>query len=64
MQGPSRGGTVIYLDIADGVAKALERASKAGGKIVQDRQDLGPHGESALIEDRDGNLIGLHTARA
>jgi uncharacterized protein len=64
MQGPSRGGTVIYLDIADGVQKAIERASKAGGKVVQERQDLGQHGECALIEDRDGNLIGLHTAKA
>jgi hypothetical protein len=61
---PSAGGTVIYLDIADGVQRALDRAREAGGKIVQPLTDLGEHGTCALIEDRDGNLVGLHTAKA
>ncbi len=61
---PSAGGTVIYLDIADGVERAIERAREAGGTIVQPATDLGPHGTCALISDRDGNLIGLHTGRA
>ena len=59
---PAPGGTVIYLDIADGVQKALERAREAGGKVVQPLTDLGPHGTCALIADRDGNVIGLHSA--
>ena len=32
--------------------------------IVQPLTDLGVHGTCALIQDRDGNLIGLHTNKA
>jgi uncharacterized protein len=58
---PGTTGTVIYLDVPDGIPAALERARAAGGKIVQPFTDLGEHGTCALIEDRDGNLVGLHT---
>lgn len=60
---PGVGGTVIYLDVPDGIAPALDRVKAAGGKIVQPLTDLGPHGTCALIEDRDGNVIGLHTEK-
>ena len=40
---------------------AVSRArSTAGAKIVQPRTEIGPHGTIALIEDLDGNVIGLH----
>ena len=60
---PAAGGTVIYFDIPDGVERALARAREAGGTIVQPLTDLGQHGTCALISDRDGNLIGLHTEK-
>jgi predicted enzyme related to lactoylglutathione lyase len=61
---PGATGVVIYLDVRDGVQAAVDRAREAGGKIVQPLTDLGEHGTFALIHDRDGNLIGLHTAKA
>ena len=59
---PKRGGsgTVIYLNATDGVARCLSRAVEAGAKVVQPRTEIGPHGAIALIEDFDGNVIGLH----
>lgn len=53
-------GTVIYLHAIDGVARCLSRAVEAGAKVVQPRTEIGPHGAIALIEDLDGNVIGLH----
>ncbi len=59
---PVRGaGPLIYLDAADGVARALARAVEAGARIVQPLTEIPPHGTIAVIEDLDGNLIGLHT---
>ena len=58
---PRRGsGTVIYLAARDGVARCLSRAVEAGAKVVQPLTEIGPHGTMALIEDLDGNVIGLH----
>lgn len=61
---PKRGvGTVVYLHARDGVPAALERANSAGAKVVQPTTDIGPFGVIALIEDFDGNVVGLHTPR-
>ena len=58
---PKRGsGTVLYLAAKDGVARCLSRAVEAGAKVVQPLTEIGPHGTIALIEDLDGNVIGLH----
>ncbi len=58
---PRRGsGTVLYLNATDGVARCLSRAVEAGAKVIQPRTEIGPHGAIALIEDLDGNVIGLH----
>ena len=58
---PRRGtGTVVYLYAADGVAAALARAVAAGARCVQPTTDIAPFGTIALIEDLDGNVVGLH----
>jgi len=58
---PVRGsGTVVYLHATDGVARCVSRAVEAGAKVIQPRTDIGPHGAIALVEDLDGNVIGLH----
>ncbi len=58
---PVRGsGTVLYLRATDGVASCLARAVEAGAKVVQPLTEIGPHGTIALVEDLDGNVIGLH----
>jgi hypothetical protein len=58
---PNRGnGTLIYLNAPDGVARCVARAVEAGAKVVQPLTPIDPHGTIALIEDLDGNVIGLH----
>lgn len=53
-------GTVVYLVASDGVAAALARAVEAGARVVQPTTAIAPFGEMALIEDFDGNVVGLH----
>ncbi|HUJ60304.1 MAG TPA: VOC family protein [Kofleriaceae bacterium] len=65
VQNPRRkagAGVVIYLDVS-GVADAVERATRAGARIIEPLTDIGPFGTIALIEDRDGNVVGLHTPK-
>jgi hypothetical protein len=57
---PGNTGTLIYLDARDGVQRCLARALEAGAKLVQPATPIGPHGTIAVIEDLDGNVIGLH----
>jgi predicted enzyme related to lactoylglutathione lyase len=54
-------GTRIYLNARDGVERALARAALAGAKVVVPATSIAPNGTIALIEDFDGNIIGLHT---
>ena len=60
---PGASGVTIYLAVAE-VQAAADRAVAAGGKVVQPTTDLGPHGTIALIRDLDGNVVGIHTAKA
>ena len=58
---PRKGlGTVVYLHARDGVAAALARAVEAGAKVVQPTTEIAPFGTMAIIEDFDGNVVGLH----
>jgi predicted enzyme related to lactoylglutathione lyase len=56
-------GTVVYLYAGDGVAAALARAVQAGARVVKPTTDIAPFGEIALIEDFDGNVVGLHARK-
>lgn len=53
-------GTLIYLAAPDGLARCLARAVEAGAKVVQPVTPIDPHGAIAVIEDLDGNHVGLH----
>jgi predicted enzyme related to lactoylglutathione lyase len=57
---PGSSGPLLYLDAPDGVARCVARALEAGAKLVQPATPIGPHGIIAVIEDLDGNVIGLH----
>ena len=58
---PGIGGTLVYFD-SDGINAELSRVEAAGGKILRSKQAVGAFGYIALIEDTEGNLIGLRSA--
>lgn len=61
---PGTAGTTIYLDCKDGVAAVLARATAAGAKVVLPHLDIAPNGFIAIVDDLDGNRVGLHAMQA
>jgi predicted enzyme related to lactoylglutathione lyase len=62
--GPGGGGasTIVYFTSAD-CAIELARAPQQGGKVKKDKTSIGPYGFIALIEDPEGNVIGIHSLK-
>jgi predicted enzyme related to lactoylglutathione lyase len=59
---PSQNGPLIYLSV-EGRLDAAVRAAKANdGKVLQEKQQIGPHGFRAVILDSEGNRIALHSS--
>jgi uncharacterized protein len=56
------GGTLVYFSTEE-ITAELGRVEAAGGKIFRQKQDIGEFGFIALIEDTEGNMIGLHSMK-
>ena len=54
------GGTLIYFGCEDCGVTAI-RATKNGGRIINEKMSIGDHGFIVLINDTEGNMIGLHS---
>ena len=59
---PSPNGPLIYLSVEGRLDEAVNAARSNGGKVLRDRQQIGPHGFRAVIVDSEGNRIALHTS--
>jgi uncharacterized protein len=59
---PGIGGTLIYF-VTDEINAELGRVESAGGKIMRSKQSIGEFGFIALVEDTEGNMIGLHSMK-
>ena len=59
---PGIGGTLVYFNTEE-INGELGRVEAAGGKIIRSKQDIGEFGFIALIEDTEGNMIGLHSMK-
>jgi len=57
---PSGGGTMVYFSCAD-CAKELARAVENGGRMFRPKTPIGEHGFIAIVNDTEGNMIGLHS---
>ena len=57
---PADGGTIVYFFVDD-LDGTLSRIENAGGKIVKPKAEItNEHGFYAIINDTEGNRIGLH----
>ncbi len=59
---PGMGGTLVYFSTEE-INEELARVEAAGGKIIRPKQDIGEYGFIALVEDTEGNMIGLQSMK-
>jgi predicted enzyme related to lactoylglutathione lyase len=59
---PSGQGTVVYFQVED-LDQAISRVQAAGGTILQPKFKMGQLGYICLIQDTEGNTIGLRASK-
>jgi len=59
---PGMGGTLVYF-ASEEINAELSRVEAAGGKIIRPKMDIGDYGFIALVEDTEGNIIGLRSMK-
>ncbi len=62
MAKPGMGGTIVYFATEE-ISEELSRVETAGGKIIRAKQSIGEYGFIALVEDTEGNMIGLSSMK-
>lgn len=61
--GPSPGsGTIVYFR-CDDCAKEAGRVPSSGGKVMREKFSIGQYGFIAIVNDTEGNTIGLHSMK-
>jgi hypothetical protein len=58
---PSADGPMIYMNCDQRLEAAIATVEKNGGKILQPKHPIGPHGFRAIVLDSEGNRIALHS---
>ncbi|NHF61375.1 VOC family protein [Flavobacteriaceae bacterium TP-CH-4] len=59
---PSDKGTMVYLHTGEDLQPVADRVRDAGGQISINKSALGPNmGYFAIIEDTEGNKVGLYS---
>jgi predicted enzyme related to lactoylglutathione lyase len=62
-QAPGAGGTRVYVAADGKIDACLARVAKAGGQVLLPKTDIGEPGFIAMIEDTEGNVVGLNAGR-
>ena len=60
---PSRNGVRIYLNCDGKLNQVLKKVVSAGGNINLQKTKIGEWGHIAIIDDTEGNSIGLHDTK-
>jgi predicted enzyme related to lactoylglutathione lyase len=58
---PAASGILIYLNADGRLDDAIAAVAPNGGKVIQPRHQIGPHGFRAVVLDSEGNRIALHS---
>ena len=59
---PSQDGPLVYLNVEGQLDQAIESAKNNGGKILANKQQIGPYGHRAIILDTEGNAVNSKEA--
>ena len=60
---PSADGPMIYLNCEGRLPIAIAAVGLNGGKVLQQRHSIGPHGFRAIVLDSEGNRLALHSMK-
>ena len=60
---PGNQGGTVYLNGGKDLSVPLAKVESAGGKVLQKKTAIGPHGHIGYFEDTEGNRVGLHSAQ-
>jgi uncharacterized protein len=58
---PSATGLLLYLNAQGRLDEAIDVVEPNGGKVLQPKHQIGPHGYRAIILDSEGNRVALHS---
>jgi uncharacterized protein len=58
---PSASGLLIYLNAQGRLDEAIAVVEPNGGKVLQPKHQIGPHGYRAVVLDSEGNRVALHS---
>ena len=61
---PSQTGPLIYLSVEGRLDDAVKAARSNGGNVLEEKQQIGPHGFRAIVVDSEGNRVALHSSAA
>ncbi len=59
---PSTDGILVYFSVEGRLDDAVENATKAGGKLLSKKEQIGPWGYRAIVLDSEGNKVALHSS--
>ncbi len=60
---PSAQGTRVYFCCDGRLDDAISKVEKSGGKIIRPKLSIGEPGWIAVIQDTEGNIVGLHSRK-
>ncbi len=60
---PSKDGALVYVNVDGRFGSAIEATEQNGGKIVQEKMIMGPHGVRILVSDTEGNVVALWSSK-
>ena len=58
---PGQNGPLIYLNAQGRLDQAISAVTQNGGKILQPKHSIAPHGFRAIVVDSEGNRVALHS---
>jgi len=58
---PSDHGALLYLNCQGRLDDAVAVVEPNGGRILQTKHAIGPHGFRAVVLDSEGNRVALHS---
>ena len=58
---PSTDGPLVYINAHGRLDEAIDAVAPSGGKVLLQKESIGPYGFRAILLDTEGNRVALHS---